>query len=152
MLPATGPDRRLSRRSSGRRPWWAGLPAEPPPAVRLAWESAGGCAVIAVAGDLDARAADALVEFVTRRPLAAGTRLELDLAEVASVGSVGASTLAGLRRRCEQRRVHLRLRGALPSVWRVFEDTGLDAAFAAAPDDAVPDDVLPAGQQELALF
>jgi anti-anti-sigma factor len=143
-----GSDRRLSRGSSGRRPWWVGRPVEEPPAVRLDWESAGDRAVLAVAGDLDARAADELVDFVARRPLAAGTRLELDLADVASVGSVGASTLAGLRRRCEQRRVHLRLRGALPSVWRVFEDTGLDAAFAAAPDE----EIVPAGQQELALF
>jgi anti-anti-sigma regulatory factor len=43
--------------------------------------------------------------------------------------------------------VHLRLRGALPSVWRVFEDTGLDAAFTAAPADE--DAVL---AQDLALF
>ena len=147
MRTAPGPERRLSRVSSGRRPWWAGSAVHAPPAVRLDWQSAGGRAVLAVAGDLDARAADELVEFVTRRPLAPGTRLEVDLADVASLGSAGASTLAGLRRRCEQRRVHLRLRGALPSVWRVFEDTGLDATFSASEEDAVP-----AVEQELALF
>jgi anti-anti-sigma factor len=148
MRYASGPDRRLSRRSSGRRPWWAASVTERPPALRLDWHSAGGRAVVAVAGDLDARAADELVDFVTRRPLPAGTRLELDLAGVASVGSVGAATLAVLRRRCDQRRVHLRLRGALPSVWRVFEDTGLDAAFATPAEE----DAAPAGEQELALF
>jgi anti-anti-sigma factor len=145
---APGPDRRLSRRSSGRRPWWAGSAPEPAPAVRLDWHSAGGRAVVAVAGDLDARAADELADFVTRRPLPAGTRPELDLAGVASVGSVGAASLAVLRRRCEQRRVHLRLRGAPRSVWRVFEETGLDAAFAAPAEE----DAGPAVEQELALF
>ena len=148
MRYADDPDRRLSRRSSGRRPWWAGAAPEGPPALRLDWRSAGGRAVVAVAGDLDAREADELVEFVTRRPLPAGTRLELDLADVASLGSVGATALAALRHRCDQRRVHLRLRGALPSVWRVFEDTGLAAAFAAAAED----DAGPAAEQELALF
>jgi anti-anti-sigma factor len=113
----------------------------------LDWESAGGRAVVAVRGDLDARAADELAAFVAERPLAAGTRLELDLADVGSVGSVGATTLAVLRRRCDQRRVHLRVRGALPSVWRVFEVTGLDAALSAPADDEAP----PAAE-ELLLF
>ena len=47
-----------------------------------------------------------------------------------------------------RRGTRLPMRGALPSVWRVFEDTGLAAAFAAAAED----DAGPAAEQELALF
>ena len=53
MRTAPGPERRLSRVSSGRRPWWAGPAVHAPPAVRLDWQSAGGRAVLSVAGDLN---------------------------------------------------------------------------------------------------
>jgi anti-anti-sigma factor len=87
-----------------------------------------------------------LEAFLARQPLAGCAVLEVDLAGVSSVGSVGLSVLLGVRRWALQRGIELRIRGTQPSVWRVFEVTGVADVFAAAPDRAAP----PA--QELALF
>jgi anti-anti-sigma factor len=93
----------------------------------LEWDSAVPAVVLR--GDLDLETAPLLEAFVAARPLTGCTVLELDLAGVPSVGSVGLSVLLGLHRWCLQRGVELRVRGAQPSVWRAFEVTGLDRVF-----------------------
>jgi anti-anti-sigma factor len=139
--------RRLSRAAGGRRPWWGAHPVPVRRAFRLDWESAGAHAVVAVTGDLDALAGARLEAFVAERPLAGCTVLEIDLRAVTSLGSIGLSALLGVRRRCLQSGIALRLRGAQPSVWRVVEASGLDALFAPVAD---PSQARPA--QELTLF
>jgi anti-anti-sigma regulatory factor len=52
-----------------------------------------------------------------------------------------------VRRWCLQRGIELRIRGTQPSVWRVFELTGLDGAFAPTVDLHVSPAV-----QQLTLF
>ena len=122
--------RRLGRVPASRQPWWAAHPA-PAGALRLEWEAGGAWAVLAVAGDLDARTAAQLEAFVLGSLPAGGAVLELDLAGVRSLGSAGLSGLLALHRWCGQQDVELRVRGALPSVERVFQGAGLDATFAA---------------------
>jgi anti-anti-sigma factor len=138
--------RRLARPPGGRRPWW-GSHAPVRRSPRLDFESAGPYAVVSVSGDLDALTAARLEAFVTERPLAGCAVLELDLRGVASMGSIALPALLGVHRRCAQRGIALRVRGAQPSVWRVFEATGLDGLFTAA---AEPADGPPV--QELTLF
>lgn len=137
--------RRLARAPGGRRPWWVGNQVSER-ALRLRWEAAGGHAVVAVEGDLDLVTAPQLEAFVAERPLAGCVVLELDLGGVPSTGSAGLSALLAVRRWCLQRGIELRLRDVQPSVWRVFEATGLDVAFTAS----VPGPRAP--EQELALF
>ena len=139
--------RRLARAPGGRRPWWVAHPEPPRPTLRLEWESAGSRGVVAVSGDVDALSAPQLESFVAERPLAGCTVLELDLGGVRSIGSAGLSVLLALGRRCQQRGIELRLRGAQPSVERVIEVTGLQRAFGASAD---PADRTP--EQQLALF
>ncbi|MDK3255366.1 STAS domain-containing protein [Blastococcus capsensis] len=138
--------RRLARPTGRRRPWWVTHPPPEPAALRLAWETAGGRARVAVEGDLDLVTAPQLEAFVAERPLTGCTVLELDLGGVPSLGSVGLSVLIAVRRWCLQRGIDLLLRDVQPSVWRVFEATGLDAVFTAPGPGPRP----PA--QELALF
>ena len=118
---------RLGRSSAARRPWWAGHTVPARPRLRLEWDPAG---VVLVSGELDLATAALLEAFVAARPLPDCTVLELDLAGVPSLGSVGLSVLLGVRRWALQRGVELRVRGAQPSVWRAFEVTGLDRVFA----------------------
>jgi anti-anti-sigma factor len=139
--------RRLARAPGGRRPWWVTHPAPAPPELRLDWESAGAHAVVAVSGDVDDLTASQLEESVDERSPAGCAVLEVDLADVRSMGSAGLSVLQAVDRWCRQRGIELRVRGAQPSVWRVFETTGLDRAFAPGPDEARQS---PA--QELSLF
>ena len=138
--------RRLARAPGGRRPWWVSHPAPEPAALQLRWESAGGHALVTVHGDLDLVTAPQLEAFVAERPLAGCTVLELDLGGVPSIGSLGLSVLLTVRRWCLQRGITLLLGDVQPSVWRVFEVTGLDAAFPVSVAAPRP----PA--QELALF
>ena len=138
--------RRLSRPPGGRRPWWVSHPAPEPTRLRLQWEAAGGHALVVVDGDIDLVTAPQLEAFVAERPLAGCTVLELDLGGVPSIGSGGLSVLVGVRRWCLQRGIDLLLRNAQPSVWRVFEATGLDAAFTASGREPHP------SAQQLALF
>jgi anti-anti-sigma factor len=136
--------RRLGRVPASRQPWWAahGSPTHP---LRLSWESTGAHTVLALDGDLDARAATQLEAAIAGSPLTGCAVLDLDLAGVRSLGSAGLSGLLALHRRCGQRGIDLRVRGALPSVERVFATAGLDAGFAPTADDG------PRGA-ELALF
>jgi anti-sigma B factor antagonist len=122
--------RRLGRVPASRRPWWAAHPA-PVAALRLEWVAGGAWSVLAVAGDLDARTAAQLDAFVSGSLPAGCAVLELELGGVRSLGSAGLSGLLSLHRWCGQRGVELRVRGALPSVERVFEVGGLDATFTA---------------------
>jgi len=87
--------RRLARLPSGHGPWWVAHPARP--ALRLEWEG-GGSAVVLVAGNVDVATAPQLEAFVATRPLTDCAVLELDLADVLSMGSVGLSALLSLRR------------------------------------------------------
>lgn len=135
--------RRLGRASGGRRPWWVGHPVPRRPAAGLDWESSGTRAVVTVRGEVGAQ----LESFLAGRPLAGCRELDIDLAGVASIGSLGLSALLGVRRWALQRGIALRLRGVQPSVWRAFEVTGLDRAFARGAEDRGPQPV-----QELALF
>src|SRR5918912_2272174 len=95
--------RRLARAPGGRRPWWVAHPPPAPPPLRLEWESAGDHAVVGVSGDVDDRGAPQLEAFVAGRWQAGCTVLEIDLAGVRSMGSIGLSELLGVRRWCEQR-------------------------------------------------
>ncbi|MGY1916739.1 STAS domain-containing protein [Blastococcus sp. SYSU DS0973] len=137
--------RRLARPPGRRRPWWVSQPPEPA-ALRLEWETAGGHALVVVEGDIDLVTAPRLEAFVAARPLAGCTVLELDLGGVPSIGSGGLSVLIAVRRWCQQRGIELLLRNVQPSVWRVFEATGLDEAFTASGPAPRPP------VQELALF
>jgi anti-anti-sigma factor len=132
--------RRLARVPASRRPWWAAHPA-PAAALRLEWESGGAEAVLAVGGDLDGRTAAQLEAFVLGSLPAGCAVLELDLGGVRSLGSAGLSGLLALHRWCGQRGVELRVRGALPSVERVFEAGGLDATFTATGGASGPGDL-----------
>ncbi|MGY2064191.1 STAS domain-containing protein [Blastococcus sp. SYSU DS0619] len=138
--------RRLARPPGRRRPWWVSHPAPDPAALRLGWEAAGGHARVVVEGDIDLVTAPQLEAFVAGCPLAGCTVLELDLGGVPSIGSGGLSVLIAVRRWCLQRGTALRLRDVQPSVWRVFEATGLAEVFAASGPEPRP----PA--QDLALF
>ena len=138
--------RRLARGAASRRPWWVSHPAPRRPGSALAWESSGSRAVVLVRGDLDGLTALQLEYFVAGRPLAGCRELEIDLAGVPSIGSIGLSAVLGVRRWSLQRGIVLRLRGVQPSVWRVFELAGLDRVFTAAVEPPSPP------SQELALF
>ena len=139
--------RRLARAPGGRRPWWVAHTASGRAPLRLQWESTGSRARVAVSGDLDALTAPQLESVVARQPLPGCSVLEVDLAGVPSIGSAGLSILLDVRRWCLQRGIELRIRGAQPSVWRVFELSGLDLVLAPA---AEPGAFLAA--QELTLF
>jgi anti-anti-sigma factor len=138
--------RRLARSPGGRRPWWVAHPAPLPPLLGLEWVATGPRTVVAVSGDLDLVSSAQLETFVAEQPLTGCAVLEIDLAGVPSVGSVGLSVLLGVRRWALQRGIELRIRGAQPSVWRVFEVTGLADVFTTVPGPVAP----PA--QDLALF
>lgn len=139
--------RRLTRAPGNRRPWWVSDPLPERPALELDAESGGARIVVLVSGEIDALTAPHLEAFVAGRSLAGCAVLELDLSGVTSIASAGLSALVGLRRRCEQRGIDLRLRGTQPSVWRVFELTGLHNVFTEGDSPA-----LPGPTQELALF
>lgn len=137
--------RRLARAPGGRRPWWVAHPAPAPGPLHLEWESTGARTVVAVSGDLDA--VPTWETVVARRALTGCSVLAVDLAGVPSIGSEALSALLGVRRWCLQRGIELRIQGAQPSVWRVFEVTGLDLVFAPAAEPTLPPAV-----QELTLF
>jgi anti-anti-sigma factor len=101
---------------------------------------------VLVRGELGGLTALHLEAFVAARPLAGSRELEIDLAGVSSMGSIGLSALLGVRRWALQRGITLRLRGVQPSVWRVVELAGLDQAFAGGAEPP------PGPVQELALF
>ena len=137
--------RRLAR-TGGRRPWWVAHPVARRPAPALDWESSGSRAVVLLRGELDGRTAQHLESFLSGRCLVGCRELEIDLAGVPSMGSIGLSALLGVRRWCLQRGIALRLRAVQPSVWRVVELAGLDRAFSPAAEAS------DAPAQELALF
>ena len=139
--------RRLARSPRSRSPWWVSHPLPEEPALGLAAESAAARVVVLVSGEIDALTAPHLEAFVAGRSLAGCSVLELDLAGVTSIASAGLSALLGLRRWCQQRGIDLRLRGTQPSVWRVFELTGLHRVFLEGDTPAAPGPT-----QELALF
>ena len=121
--------RRLGRSPRNRRPWWVSHPVPEAPPIGLEAESAAARVIVLVSGEIDALTAPHLEAFVAGRSLAGCAVLELDLVGVTSIASAGLSALLGLRRWCQQRGIDLRLCGAQPSVWRVFEATGLHRVF-----------------------
>ena len=133
--------RRLAR-AGGRRPWWVAHPVSRRPGPGLEWESSGTRAVVLVRGEIGAH----LETFLSGRSLVGCRELEIDLAGVPSMGSIGLSALLGVRRWCLQRGIALRLRAVQPSVWRVVELSGLAPAFTPAPESGG------APAQQLALF
>jgi anti-anti-sigma factor len=139
--------RRLCRAPSARRPWWVGQPQQPDPPLRLEVETGGARTVLFVTGALDPSTAPALDSFLEERSLAGCTVLEVDLAGVTTMASAGLSALIAVRRECEQRGIDLWLRGVQPSVWRVFEFTGLCRLFTWGDAPAEP-----VSGQDLALF
>jgi anti-anti-sigma factor len=140
--------RRLGRSPASRRPWWAAHRTSPPPEP-LTWESAGADGFLLVAGDLDARTAARLESFVAERLRPGSAVMEVDLSGARSIGSTGLGALLSLRRWCDQRGVQLRIRGALPSVWRSFEAVGVAGAF----PDATTATVAAGGKDaDLSLF
>jgi anti-anti-sigma factor len=139
--------RRLARAPGGRRPWWVAHPAPRSAAVAVEWEATGPRTVVRISGDLDSVTEEQLEAYVAGRSLAGCGLLEVDLGGVPSIGSVGLSVLLDVRRWTLQRGVELRIRSAQPSVWRVFELTGLDEVF-----DAATDEVVEPPAQDLSLF
>jgi anti-anti-sigma factor len=139
--------RRLARAPGGRRPWWVSHPSPSSSPLRLDWESTGARTAVAVSGDLDLVSAPQLEAVVAEHSLAGCRALEIDLSGVPSIGSVGLSAVLAVHRWCLQRRIDLHIRGVQPSVWRVFELTGLDLVFTSGPE---PDET-PA-VEELTLF
>jgi anti-anti-sigma factor len=139
--------RRLARPPGGRRPWWVAHPVSGavPPVVE--WEATGSRTMVRISGDLDVVAGSQLEAYVAGRSLAGCSLLEIDLAGVPSIGSVGLSVLLGVRRWTLQRGIELRIHGAQPSVWRAFEVTGLDGVFGptTGPEFSPP-------AQDLSLF
>ena len=138
--------RRLGHVPASRQPWWAAHRTVQPVDV-LAWESAGAEGSLVVVGDLDAPTAARLESFVAERLRPGSTVLEVDLSGARSVGSPGLGALLSLRHWCDQRDVQLRIRGALPSVWRSFEAVGLAGAFVVRTPVAAGE-----ADAELALF
>src|SRR4051812_15285718 len=126
--------RRLAR--APRRPWWVAHPVVDRAALRIESESTGSRVVVAVTGDVDALTAPDIEAWVVDHPLAGCTLLEIDLTGGGSMGSVGLGVLLGVRRWCQLTGIELRLRGTQPSVWRVFEATGLDRVFRASDEPA----------------
>jgi anti-sigma B factor antagonist len=139
--------RRLVRPPRTRRPWWVSHPLPEQPPLRPEGGAAAARVVVLVSGEIDALTAPHLEAFVAGRSLAGCAVLELDLAGVSSIASAGLTALLGLRRWCQRRGIDLRLRGARPPVWRVFELTGLHRVF---PEGDTP--AGPGPTQELALF
>jgi anti-sigma B factor antagonist len=137
--------RRLGHVPASRRPWWAAHRTVRPVDV-LEWESAGAEGTLLVTGDLDARTAGRLEGFVAERLRPGAVLLTVELSGARSVGSAGLGALLSLRRWCDQRGVQLRVRGALPSVWRSFEAVGVAGAF------VVVGEPVAAGEAELVLF
>jgi anti-anti-sigma factor len=84
-------------------------------------ERTGSHVVVLVSGDLDALTRPQLEALAAEHPLVDCVVLELDLADVPSLGSAGVAVLQGARRFCEQRGIELRLRGAAPSVERALQ-------------------------------
>jgi anti-sigma B factor antagonist len=103
--------------------------------------------VVLLSGDVDLDTAPRIEAFVAMQSLTGCTLLEVDLGGVPSMGSMGPPALLGLRRWCLLRGIELRVCGAQPSVWRVFEAMGLDGIFAPS---TIPAEHRPA--QQLALF
>jgi anti-anti-sigma factor len=97
--------------------------------VRLSVESTGAHVVVLAAGDLGALTGPQLEALAAEHPLVGCVVLELDLAEVPSLGSAGLAVLQSSRRWCEQRGIELRLRGAAPSVERVLQLADQDLAL-----------------------
>jgi anti-anti-sigma factor len=139
--------RRLARTPGARHPWWVSHPAPARSPLRLDWECTGLRTVVAVTGDLEGVSAPQLEAVVAEQRLTGCRALVVDLGGVPCIGSAGLSVLLDVRRWCLQRGIELRIRGAQPSVWRVFELSGLDLVFAPAAEP----DVSPAAQ-ELMLF
>lgn len=139
--------RRLARAPGGRRPWWVAHPAPRSVPVAVECEATGPRTVVRISGDLDSVTEQQLEAYVAGRSLAGCRLLEIDLGGVPSIGSVGLSVLLDVRRWVLQRGIELRIRGAQPSVWRVFELTGLDEVFDSATDPVVEPPV-----QDLSLF
>jgi anti-anti-sigma factor len=109
------------------RPWWASQPAPIGPPVRLTVESTGAHVVVLAVGDLGALTDPQLEALAAEHPLVGCVVLDLDLAEVPSLGSAGVAVLQRVRRWCDQRGLELRLSRAAPSVERVLQLAGLDA-------------------------
>jgi anti-sigma B factor antagonist len=139
--------RLLGRVPGSRQPWWAAHPDPVEPELGLEVSVAGGRAVVVVRGDVDAHTAPELEVALQELPLAGVGTLEVEMAEVASLGSVGLTVLVEAQRRCEQAGVELVLCHVRDSVWRLFEVTGLDRLFTTHPPRPVP-----VAAQELSLF
>ncbi len=139
--------RLLGRVPGSRQPWWAAHPEPARPDLELEVSSAGGRATVFVRGHVDAHTAPRLEAALLEQPLAGVETLQVEMGEVASLGSVGLTVLVAAQRRCEQAGVELVLCDVRDSVWRVFEVTGLDRLFTTRPPRPVP-----VAAQELSLF
>jgi anti-anti-sigma factor len=97
--------------------------------VRLTVESTGAHVVVLVAGDLGALTGPQMEALAAEHPLVDCVVLELDLADVPSLGSAGVAVLQSARRFCDQRGIELRLRGAAPSVERALQASSQELAL-----------------------
>jgi anti-anti-sigma factor len=96
-------------------------------------------AVVSVAGDLDASRAHELFAAVERLDLHAGQCLDVQLAEVTFVDTVGASILLAIESLAHERGCRYRISSASLQTRAVLELMGLDQLLRATPADGLPD-------------
>jgi anti-anti-sigma factor len=89
----------------------------------------GGCAVVAVSGEVDLDTAGQLSDYAVAAMHDAGPSIVLDLSGVSFMDSTGLKVLLAVRRRAELAGGRLGLAAPTRPVRRVLHVTGLDQTF-----------------------
>jgi len=89
----------------------------------------GDVVTLAVAGEVDVLTGESFETAVITAVERSGVRVDLDLAEVAFMGSEGITTLVRALRRAEPRGVRLHITAASRQVQMVLDLTGIAAMF-----------------------
>ena len=97
--------------------------------LRCVMSGEGDVVTLAVAGEVDVLTGEAFETAVITALERAAVRVDLDLAEVAFMGSEGISSLVKALRRAEPRGVTLRITAASRQVNMVLDLTGIAAMF-----------------------
>jgi anti-sigma B factor antagonist len=96
----------------------------------------GGCAVLQVAGEVDARTAPMLREQMRELSAKGAVHLIADLGQVDFLDSTGLGALAGGLKRLREAGGSLTLVITTPRILRIFQITGLTKALAIQPSVA----------------
>ncbi len=107
-----------------------------PPVFDLVTTSAGGHAVVAVMGDLDAATCGRLDDELVALVGGGSPRVTVDLAKLTFIGSSGLGTLVAAVGRMRVAGGDLRLQAPTPLALRVLELTGLSSLFAISAPSA----------------